>query len=146
MIAEVELYDDMSDQAKFNGIDDGSRSKAINLKLKKDKKRGMFGQVGAGYGTDERFTANARANFFKGATQVGVFANANNTNRVGFTSTDMLGLSGMGGGSFGGGRGMGNMGGGNFGGGSGNGITSSWSAGINYNDIWSKAFEINGNY
>ena len=95
MIAEVELYDDMSEQAKFNGIDDGSRTKAINLKLKKDKKRGVFGQVGAGYGTDERYSASARANFFKGATQVGVFANANNTNRVGFSSTDMLGVAAL---------------------------------------------------
>lgn len=151
MIQEVELYDDMSEQAKFNGIDDGSRSKAINLKLKKDKKRGLFGQVSAGYGTDERFVTSARANFFKGATQVGVFANANNTNRVGFSSTDMLGLSGMGGGGFsgGGGRGMvmmGGGGGGNSGGGSGNGITTSSAAGINYNDIWSKALEINSNY
>ncbi len=147
MISEVELFDDMSEQAKFNGIDDGSRSKAINLKLKKDKKRGVFGQVSAGYGSDERYSASARANFFKGATQIGVFANANNTNRVGFTSTDMLGLSGMGGGGFGG-RGMMMMGGGgNFGGGSGgNGITSSRAAGINYNDIWSKALEINSNY
>src|SRR5688572_18628010 len=45
MIAEVEVYDDMSEQAKFNGIDDGSRSKAINLKLKKEKKRGTFGRA-----------------------------------------------------------------------------------------------------
>src|SRR5215217_6665082 len=40
MIDQVQVYNDMSEQAKFNGIDDGSRSKAINLKLKKDKKSG----------------------------------------------------------------------------------------------------------
>jgi len=154
MVQEVELYDDMSEQAKFNGIDDGSRTKAINLKLKKDKKRGVFGQVSAGYGTDERYTVNARANFFKGATQVGIFANTNNTNRVGFTSNDMLGLSGMGGGGFSGGRVMvmgggmgGNFGGGGMSGGNGgNGITTSSAAGINYNDIWGKSVEINSNY
>ncbi len=39
MIDEVQVYNDMSEEAKFNGIDDGSRSKAINLKLKKDKKK-----------------------------------------------------------------------------------------------------------
>jgi hypothetical protein len=42
MIDEVEVYDDRSEQAKFNKIEDGSRSKAINLKLKKDKKRGVL--------------------------------------------------------------------------------------------------------
>ena len=135
----------MSDQAKFNGIDDGSRSKAINLKLKKDKKRGVFGQVSAGYGSDERFIASARANFFKGATQVGVFANANNTNRVGFYQYRYAGpfrhgrrwhlaAAVMGGG------------GGNFGVRRQRHYFQFWSAGINYNDIWSKHFEINGNY
>lgn len=42
MIDQVEVFDDMSEQAKFNRIDDGSRSKAINLKLKKDKKKGIL--------------------------------------------------------------------------------------------------------
>lgn len=144
MIAEVEVYDDMSEQAKFNGIDDGSRSKAINLKLKKEKKRGTFGRAQAGYGTNERYTANLRTNFFKGATQLTLLANGNNTNNLNFTSTDMLGMS-----SFGGG------GGGNFMmrggpmpslGGSGSGITSSLSAGLNYNDTWSKFFDISSSY
>ena len=144
MIDEVEVYDDMSEQAKFNKIEDGSRTKAINLKLKKDRKKGVFGQVSTGYGTDERYNANLRLNFFKGATRVGVFANANNTNRLGFSTTDMMGMGNMGGGmnvngGFGGMGGWGNMG-------SGNGITSSWAAGINYNDTWSKYFEVNGNY
>ncbi len=31
MIDQVEVFDDMSEQAKFNKIDDGSRSKSINL-------------------------------------------------------------------------------------------------------------------
>ena len=51
MVDQVELFDDMSEQAKFNRIDDGSRSKAINLKLKKDKKKGVFGKAYAGYCT-----------------------------------------------------------------------------------------------
>ena len=156
MIDEVEVYDDMSDQAKFNKIDDGSRTKAINLKLKKDKKRGTFGQVSAGYGTDDRYTANLRTNFFKGATQVSVLASANNANRLGFGTTDFLGMSSLGGGggmgggmmrsvgvgaiSFGGGNNAGNSGGG------GNGITSSWSAGINYNDVWNKFLDISSSY
>ncbi|HEU4471180.1 MAG TPA: TonB-dependent receptor [Flavisolibacter sp.] len=160
MVAEVEIYDDMSDQAKFSRIDDGSRSKAINLKLKKEKKRGVFGQANAGYGTDERYSAGLRSNFFKGATQVSVFGNANNTNRQGFTSTDLMGM----GSSSGGGMPMtsGNtisrsgstmvasgQGGGNStntGIGSSNGITTSWSGGINYNDTWSKKIDISGAY
>jgi len=153
MVQEVEVYDDMSDQAKFTKIDDGSRSKAINLKLKKDKKHGMFGQVSAAYGTEDRYTFNGRNNFFKGATQVAVFGNANNANRQNFTSTDMLGMS-----SFGGGGGMmvsGGRMGVSMGGGGGasagapqgaTGITTSWSGGLNYNDTWSKKLDFSGSY
>src|SRR5688572_26323517 len=67
MVDQVEVYDDMSEQAKFNNIDDGSRSKAINLKLKKDKKKGVFGKAYAGTGTEGRYDVGLNANMFKGA-------------------------------------------------------------------------------
>ncbi|HEY0677176.1 MAG TPA: outer membrane beta-barrel protein, partial [Chitinophagaceae bacterium] len=159
LVSEVEVFDDMSDQAKFSRIDDGSRTKAINLKLKKEKKHGVFGQVSAGYGTDERFGANLRTNFFKGATQLSVIANGNNVNRMGFTSTDFLGMSGFNGGGMSGGGGpmvmsgrgggmtmsMGPVSGGSMGNTS-NGISTSWTAGVNYNDTWNKYFDASSGY
>lgn len=172
MVDRVEVYDDMSEQAKFNGIDDGSRAKAINLKLKKDKKKGVFGKVNAGYGTNDRYDAGLTANYFKGAMQANVIAKTNNTNNVGYTVSDMLGMfsgggmtmmngggnmGGMsvGGGSFGGGGGAMIVGGGRGGnistsgfnlGSTGAGITSSSQAGLNYRDTWSKYFDVNGSY
>ncbi len=176
MVDRVEVYDDMSEQAKFNGIDDGSRAKAINLKLKKDRKKGVFGKAYAGYGTDDRYNAGVTANYFKGATQANIIAKANNINEIGYTLTDMIGLFGggnmmnMGGGGNGGGNSFGgsnNSGGGmamlngsvnNRGGGSstsiggfnlgntGGGVTSSSQAGLNYRDTWSKLFDVNGSY
>ncbi|HZH65657.1 MAG TPA: outer membrane beta-barrel protein [Flavisolibacter sp.] len=126
MVDAVEVFDDMSEQAKFNKIDDGSRTKALNLKLKKDKKKGVFGKVSAGYGTDKRYDAGLSTNFFKGATQTSVIAKANNTSNIGFTISDMLGMfSGGGGGGgmmgamSGGQPGGGSFGGGGFGGGGG---------------------------
>lgn len=167
MVQEVEVFDDMSEQARFSKIDDGSRSKAINLKLKKEKKHGVFGQVYAGYGTDDRFNTNLRTNFFKGATQVAIIGNGNNVNRSGFTSTDFLGMGNLGGGGFSGGMGgggamvmsggrggmsitMGGPGGGiggssSIGTGS-NGISTTWSGGINYNDTWNKYFDESSAY
>lgn len=166
MIDRVDVYDDMSEQAKFNGIDDGSRSKAINLKLKKDKKKGIFGNVKAGYGSDERHDVGLTANYFKGATQANIIAKSNNTNNIGYTVTDMLGMFSSSGGStmsVGGGGGMmmggggggmmmmggrggaGNMSGFNLGSG-GTGITSSSQAGLNYRDTWSQYFDVNGSY
>ena len=166
MVDQVEVFDDMSEQAKFSRIDDGSRSKAINLKLKKDRKKGVFGKAFAGYGTEERYDAGLTANFFKGATQVSLIAKSNNTNNIGFTVTDMMGMfsgggsGGFGGGGFGGGRGMGggmnivsvgpggggSFGGFNVGGSGGSGITKTGSAGINYRDIWGKKIDVNGSY
>ncbi|MES2881222.1 MAG: carboxypeptidase-like regulatory domain-containing protein, partial [Bacteroidota bacterium] len=160
MVDQVEVFDDMSEQAKFSRIDDGSRTKAINLKLKKDKKKGVFGKAYAGAGRPgERFDMGLNANIFKGATQTYVFAKNNNTNNIGFTVSDIVGTMGMGALSAGGmgmgggmsvsGRGM--MGGGgstgSFSGGTNSGgITKSSNVGINYRDTWSKFFEVNGSY
>src|SRR5258706_2384152 len=58
MVESVQVFDDMSDQAKFTKIDDGSRQKAMNIKLKKDKKNGYFGKVNLGAGTDSRYDNN----------------------------------------------------------------------------------------
>lgn len=171
MVDRVDVFDDMSEQAKFNGIDDGSRSKAINLKLKKDKKKGLFGRAYAGYGSDERYDAGVIANYFRGATQTNVIAKSNNTNNIGFTLSDMMGMFSNGGGTAGGGQNTGagsggnnngggmnitnangrSGGGGNFSGPSlgsstGGGITTSSQAGLNYRDTWSKHFDVNGSY
>ncbi len=154
MIESVEVYDDMSEQAKFNKIDDGSRSKAINLKLKKDKKKGVFGKANAGYGTDNRYDAGLSANFFKGATQVSAIAKVNNTNKIGFSISDAMGMFGSGGfGNFGGmGNGLSMMrgGGGSAGafniGAAPSGITKTASGGINYRDVWSKKVDVTSSY
>jgi hypothetical protein len=137
MIDQVEVYDDMSEQAKFSGVDDGSRSRVMNFKLKKDKKKGMFGRASAGIGTDSRYVGNLSANYFKGATKLSLIARGNNTNNIGFTNTDNIGIFTAG--AAGGGRG-----GGNFG--SGSGITKNWNAGTNYSDLWGQNLELTGSY
>jgi hypothetical protein len=155
MVESVQVYDDMSEQAKFTKIDDGSRSKAINIKLKKDKKNGMFGRATAGYGTNDRYDASLNLNRFKGDRQISVIGAANNVNKQGFAFSDVV--SSMGGmGAMMSGGGMGNMmmnsrtGGGSgspmgSGGSSGNtGIARSLSGGLNYRDVWSPKIDASG--
>ncbi|MBB1284944.1 TonB-dependent receptor [Flavisolibacter sp. BT320] len=79
MIEQVQVFSDASDQAKFSGIDDGSRSRAINLKLKKDKKKGHFGNASAGIGTRSRYQAGFSANLFDGASQLSLLGGTSNT-------------------------------------------------------------------
>ena len=136
MIDKVETYDDMSEQSKFSGVDDGSRSRVMNFKLKKDKKKGMFGRASAGYGTDDRYTGSASANYFKGATKLSLVARTNNTNNIGFSNNDNLGIFNSG---AAGGRGSSNFS-------NGSGITKNWNAGFNYSDVWGKDVELTGSY
>lgn len=48
MIEKVQVFDKKSDQAVFSMINDGKSVKAINLELKKDKKRAYFGKLKLG--------------------------------------------------------------------------------------------------
>ena len=151
LVESIQVFDDMSDQAKFTKIDDGSRQRTINIKLKKDRKKGYFGRANAGIGTDQRYTGNISANDFNNKRQLTVLGGLNNVNKLGFTSSDIISsMGGMGGISAGGGNRGGNRGGGN-GGNSGvngapNGNTETWNAGINYRNTLSPKLEFSGNY
>ena len=170
MVESVQVFDDMSDQAKFTKIDDGSRQKAMNIKLKKDKKNGYFGKINVGGGTDNRYDNNLSFNRFKGNRQISVIGAVNNTNKQGFSFSDIIStMGGFGNGGPGGGGGGGGFGGGGQGGGGGvpgggqmvatrggiaglgfggssNGITSSISAGLNYRDSWGSKIDVSGSY
>ncbi|MEO6136950.1 MAG: hypothetical protein ABIP35_17480, partial [Ginsengibacter sp.] len=53
----------------------------VNIKLKKNKKGGMFGKAGGGYGTRDRYEADVALNLFSPKNQVGLVAASNNINR-----------------------------------------------------------------
>jgi hypothetical protein len=171
MIESVQVFDDMSDQAKFTRIDDGSRSKTINIKLKKDKRKGYFGRavLGGGYSeADNDFRYDGSFNFsrFDGDRRISILGAANNINKQSFSFNDISGGAGGnrgGGGGFGGGGfggfggggggfgGGGNRGGGGFGfgtlgGGASGGITRAISGGINYTDKWAGKIDVTGSY
>ena len=150
MIASVQVFDDMSDQAKFSRIDDGSRTKAINIKLKKEKKKGYFGRATAGAGTDGRYLGSLTANRFNDTRRISIVAGLNNLNRQPFSFNDIVtnmgGFSGNPGNNNSPGMRMaGNAGGGGFGGG-GNGLTRTSSAGINYTDKIGTKLEVAASY
>jgi hypothetical protein len=153
MIESVQVFDDMSDQAKFSRIDDGSRAKTINIKLKKESRKGYFGRGSIGVGDQGRYTSNLTFNKFKDTRRFSLVAGSNNLNRQSFNFNDIVttmgGIGGggnqggggfrAGGGGFGGGgggirMGGGGFGGGGFGGGGNTGINRSTSVGINYTD------------
>lgn len=158
LIDKVQVYDQQSDQAAFSGIDDGNREKTINLTIKRDRKKGYFGQNSLGAGTDKRYQSRLGLNRFNNGRQISLLGMANNLNQQGFTMQDASnfggGGPGPGGGGFGGGGGpmvMVGPGGGRGGqGGNPNQqpstITESWAGGLNYRDALGKRAEIAGSY
>jgi hypothetical protein len=152
-VDKVQVYDKQSDQAQLTGFEDGNYEKTINLKLKKDKKKGMFGKVNAGGGNKERYEGNFNVNSFKGARQFSAIGMGNNTNAEGFSFMDILNFTGelarMQ-------RGGGNMninisgdeaaGMGINGGGRNSGINTAWGGGLNYNNIIGKKLDFQSNY
>ena len=151
-VDKVQVYDKQSDMAQLTGFDDGQSEKTINLKLKKDKKKGVFGKVNAGGGTEGRYQGRFNVNSFKGARQMSVIGMGNNTNAEGFSFMDILNFTG----------GMSQLGGGgggininissndplasSMGGGNNNSINTSWAGGANYNNIIGTKMEVQSNY
>src|SRR5690606_23466490 len=96
MIESVQVFEDMSEQAKFTKIDDGNRSTTINLKLKKDKKKGSFGRALVAAGTEDRYEGNFSLNKFNDDQQFSLLANANNVNKGGMSQASPGNNSGSG--------------------------------------------------
>lgn len=152
-VDKVQVYDRQSDQAQLTGFDDGNSEKTINLKLKKDKKKGLFGKVTAGYGTNDRYEGRFNVNSFKGARQFSAIGMANNDNAEGFSFFDMLNFSGELNRLRQGGNG-GNISltinsddAAGFGGlGNNSGINTNRAGGINYNNIIGTKTDLQSNY
>lgn len=83
MVDKVQLYDKKSDQATFTGIDDGQRTKTINIKLKEDSKNGMFGKLDAGKAHNKHYEAQGMVNIFRGDEKFAAYGTSGNTNRLG---------------------------------------------------------------
>ncbi len=78
-IEKVQLFDKKSDQAAFTGIEDGERTKTINLTINEDKKNGYFGKVEAGSDAGKYGMGKLMLNAFKGKRKIaGYVTTANN--------------------------------------------------------------------
>lgn len=82
-VDKVQVFDKKSEQAEFTGIDDGMREKTINLQLKENMKKGYFGKIAVGGGTDEYFENRGMVNAFKGKRKISAFGIIANTGKVG---------------------------------------------------------------
>lgn len=80
-IEKVQIYQE-KDYSKVQNTDEKADSLfAMNIKLKEEKKKGMFGKIGAGYGTDDRYTGDGVIQLYNKRTQAGIAAGINNINK-----------------------------------------------------------------
>ena len=82
-IDKVQVFDKKSDQSAFTGIDDGTKTKTLNLTLKEDKKKGYFGKVELAGGPANRWNNNVMANSFKSKRKLSVYGIMSSTGKTG---------------------------------------------------------------
>ena len=101
MIEKIQVIDEKSDMAKLTGFEDDNTERIINLQLKEDRKKGLFGNFAGGIGADMvtdngkwfdynrrffsedfRYNASAFMNILSGASQTTIIGGANNTNTL----------------------------------------------------------------
>jgi len=88
MVSKVQVYEKKSDLADRTGVDDGERTQTIDIKLKADSKKGMFGQATVGGGTDNYYGGKVMVNKFKGSQKIAVYGIAANDGMVGLGFED----------------------------------------------------------
>jgi hypothetical protein len=140
-VDKVQVFDKKSDQAAFTGIDDGQKTKTIDLKLKEDRKKGYFGKLDVGTDANKYWSNSGMLNAFKGKRKFAAFGITSNTGKTGLDWRESM--------NYGGNNvdmGMSDDGGMyiNFGGGDefdspnyyGEGLPKGWSGGLMYSNKW----------
>ncbi|MEO6135865.1 MAG: outer membrane beta-barrel protein [Ginsengibacter sp.] len=95
IIDKVQVTDDKEELA--NRMDDNVNAvgKVVNITLKKGIKKGAFGKLYAGGGTDERFETGGILNVFRDTLQVSLLGYANDLNKPGFGFAELMDAGGL---------------------------------------------------
>ncbi len=121
IINKVQVFDAASNKRNFTGIEDGQRTKTLNLTIKNNRRKGSFGQIGLGGGDQGVYGAETFLNNFYNSRQLSLTAQALNAGSpLAGPATEAPGNSG--------------------------GIVNSRNAGLNYRDKWGSNTTVNGNY
>lgn len=80
MIKSLQLFKEQSEDAKATGVKDQDPPQVLNLTVKEEFKKSIFGNVKAGYGSDDRYQGNFNANRMYGENQYSILGNAGNVN------------------------------------------------------------------
>ena len=86
MVDKIQVMEEKSDMAKLTGFEDDETERIINLTLKPNRKKGLFGNFTGGIGRDNekttRYDSNVFLNAMHGESQTAITGGANNTNNI----------------------------------------------------------------
>jgi len=88
MVDKIQLYDKKSDKSLLTGIDDGKKEKTINLQLKDDKRKGLFGKVDGGFASGKYYQLQGMLNKFSERQKFAIFGNISNTGKIALSGSD----------------------------------------------------------
>ncbi|MBE9489399.1 MAG: TonB-dependent receptor [Bacteroidetes bacterium] len=144
LIEKVQITDTKTKAQAFSGEEGDIDKKTINLTIKEENNKGVFGRVAAGGGTDERYEFAGMLNLFDNDQRISLLAGGNNTNSPGFSFGEITKMFGRGSTMSMTGTGSFIIDGRSFG--SGQGITTSQNYGANYADKIGKKVDISADY
>lgn len=79
MIEKIKSYERKSDLTRITGIEDGEEEQVLDLSVKKEMKRGWFGNANAGYGTEDMYNNRVMANRFWDDNNMTILGSVRNT-------------------------------------------------------------------
>ncbi|WP_336126880.1 outer membrane beta-barrel protein [Mesoflavibacter sp. CH_XMU1422-2] len=144
IIEKIQVVDTKTKSEAFTGEEGDAENKTINLTIKEENNKGVFGRVAAGAGTDKRYEFAGMFNHFNNDQRFSALVGGNNINSPGFSFGEIEKMFGSGGSTSWNSNGSFSINGRQFGGGQ--GITTSKLAGANFADNYGKALEASADY
>ncbi len=95
VIQKVQVMNDPEVVRRDPDLPEGDIPQVINLTFKKGIKKGIFGKVYGGAGTDNRYEGGGLLNAFRDTMQISVLGYSNNLNKAGFGMGDMRKIGGF---------------------------------------------------
>lgn len=87
LIDQLKTYSKESDMERMTGIDDGDDEVVLDIKFKKGKNKGWFGNLDVAGGTEERYSSKVMLNRFVEDTQHSIIGTANNVDDRNFSNS-----------------------------------------------------------
>ncbi|MFT3980849.1 MAG: outer membrane beta-barrel protein [Ferruginibacter sp.] len=95
VIDKVQVTDDKEEMLRSGDDNPNNVGKVVNITLKKGVKKGWFGKIYAGGGTDHLYEAGGIANVYRDTLQVSVLGYANNLNKAAFGYNELMQAGGL---------------------------------------------------